>query len=213
MPAPVQISRYPNRRFYDRQSSKYISLGEIEQMVQAGQTVEIRDNQTGEDLTRSVLTRIIMDRQPEKMQLFPIDMLHFIVRSNTMMTEFLQDYFRHSLTYLEYLQRHGNAATRLGTPMHWMKAWIDRIVPRGPAAMDSPTADSNGDDSSGDDRSGDDRSGDAEPSEDVSAEAITGESRERALDEDRAEQLARRVEQLEERIRKMEAVESSSKST
>jgi len=180
--APVQISRYPNRRFYDRQASKYISLGDIEQIVQEGRTVEIRDNQTGEDLTRAVLTRIIVDRQPEKMQLFPVDMLHFILRSNTMMTEFLQDYFRHSLTYLEYLQRHGNVATRLGTPMHWMKTWIDRIVPQSPA--------------------------EAEQEAGPAVEPTNGDA---APAEDRAAHLARRVEELEERIRKMEAKEAVSK--
>jgi polyhydroxyalkanoate synthesis repressor PhaR len=119
---PIQITRYPNRRFYARHESKYISLQEIEEIVRAGNRVEIRDSQTDEDLTGVVLTRIIMERQPEKMQLFPIDMLHFIVRSNDLMTDFLRDYFRHSLPYLEYLQRHGTTAARsLTKPIHWVR--------------------------------------------------------------------------------------------
>src|SRR5439155_21553596 len=65
----------------------------------------------------------------EKMGLFPIDMLHFILRSNDVMMDFLRDYFRHALPYLEYLQRHSAAAINLVRPIHWVKAWLDRIAP------------------------------------------------------------------------------------
>jgi polyhydroxyalkanoate synthesis repressor PhaR len=121
----IQIKRYPNRRFYARNTSKYVSMPEIEEMIRAGHTVEVRDSQTGDDITHLVLTQIIMDRQPEKIALFPIEMLHSIVRSNDMMTEFLRDYFRHSLTYLEYLKQHGTSVKGLANPVHWVKAWLD----------------------------------------------------------------------------------------
>ena len=124
---PIQITRYPNRRFYARSESKYVSLQGIEDLVRGGQNVEIHDSQTDEDLTRAVLTRIIMDRQPEKMRLFPVDMLHCIVRANEMTTDFLRDYFRHALPYLEYLHRHSTAAMTLAQPMHWVKAWLDNM--------------------------------------------------------------------------------------
>lgn len=127
----IQITRYPNRRFYARNESRYVSLEEIEEMVRAGKSVEIHDSQTDEDITGAVLTRIILERQPDKMRLFPIDMLHFVVRSNDVMSDFLRDYFRHSLPYLEYLQKHSTAAvTTLVQPMHWMKAWLDSIAPQ-----------------------------------------------------------------------------------
>jgi polyhydroxyalkanoate synthesis repressor PhaR len=126
---PIQIKRYPNRRFYARNTSKYVSLPEIEEMIRAGHTVEIRDNQSGDEITHAVLTQIIMDRQPEKMSLFPVDMLHSIVRSNDMMTEFLRDYFRQSLTYLDYLKQHGASAQNLANPVHWVKAWMDGFRP------------------------------------------------------------------------------------
>ena len=122
----IQIKRYPNRRYYARNSSKYVSLQDIEGMIQEGHTVEIRDSQSGEDLTRTVLAQIILERQPEKMALFPTDMLHLILRSNKNMSVFLRDYFRQSLTYLEYLQQHSPTATALAKPMHWLKAWLDQ---------------------------------------------------------------------------------------
>ena len=126
--SPITIKRYPNRRYYASNTSSYISLQEIEALVQQGHTVEIRDSQTGDDLTRTVLTQIIMERHPEKMSLFPIDMLHCILRSNDVMSGFLRDYFRHSLTYLDYLQRHSTNAPALVQPMHWVKAWLDGIT-------------------------------------------------------------------------------------
>ena len=122
----ISITRYPNRRYYARNTSKYVSLQEIEEMVQSGNTVVIKDSQNGEDLTRAVLTQIIMERHPEKMSLFPTDMLHFILRSNDAMSGFLRDYFRHSLTYLDYLQQH-SAATAFVQPVHWIKAWLDGL--------------------------------------------------------------------------------------
>jgi polyhydroxyalkanoate synthesis repressor PhaR len=132
---PVKISRYPNRRLYDHSRSRYVSLEEIEQIVLTGKSVEVRDSQTEDDLTRVVLARIIMERQPEKMQLFPVDMLHFMLRANAVMSDFLRDYFRHALPYLDYLQRHSAAAVNtLVQPMHWIKAWLDSIVPHKPAA-------------------------------------------------------------------------------
>src|SRR3972149_5401640 len=118
---PIQIKRYPNRRFYARNTSKYVSLPEIEEMIRQGRTVDVVDSQTGESITHAVLTQIILERQPEKMSLFPIAMLHSIVRSNEAMTDFLRDYFRHSLTYLDYLQQHGTVTGGLPNPVHWVK--------------------------------------------------------------------------------------------
>ena len=134
---PISIKRYPNRRYYASNTSSYISLQDIEALVQDGHNVEIRDSQSGDDLTRTVLTQIIMERHPEKMSLFPTDMLHCILRSNDVMSEFLRDYFRHSLTYLDYLQRHSSNTSSLIQPMHWVKAWLDGIAAVG-TSRDAP---------------------------------------------------------------------------
>ena len=120
----VRIKRYPNRRFYASHTSKYVSLTEIEQMIRDGMTVEIVDSQTGEELTRAVLVQIIAEKHPDKMAMFPPAMLHSILRANDVMVNFLHDYFRNSLAYLDYFQKHG-ASEPLPQPMHWMKAWLD----------------------------------------------------------------------------------------
>lgn len=191
---PLAIKRYPNRRFYARHASAYVSLPEIEQMIRDGHTVEIRDSQTGEDITRAVLTQIILDRQPEKIALFPKDMLHFIVRSNDMMSNFLRDYFRHSLTYLDYLQRHGPAAANLARPVHWVKAWLDGFVP--PKTDDAATP----------------ADGAAPASPAASAEPSTAgtDSAVEAMAPAEDAGIDDRIAQLEARIRQLEAMNHSS---
>jgi polyhydroxyalkanoate synthesis repressor PhaR len=139
---PILIKRYPNRRYYARNTSKYVSLKEIEEMVQRGNTVEIRDSQTDEDMTQAVLAQIIMDRHPDKMSLFPTDMLHMILRSNDAMSGFLGDYFRHSQTYLDYLQRHNPVASAMVRPMHWVKAWLDNASSTSPPTENQPAPES-----------------------------------------------------------------------
>lgn len=126
---PIRIKRYPNRRFYASHTSKYVSLSEIEEMIHQGLTVEIIDRQSGDDLTRSVLIQIIAERHPDKIAMFPTAMLHSILRANDVMTNFLHDYFRNSLAYLDYFQKHG-ASGPLEQPTHWMKAWLDNLSPQ-----------------------------------------------------------------------------------
>ena len=125
---PILIKRYPNRRYYARNTSKYVSLTEIEEMVRAGRTVEIRDSQTDVDMTQSVLTQIIMDRHPEKLSLVPSDMLHFILQSADVMSNFLGEYFRQSLNYLDNLRSRNPVATAM-LPMSWVKNWLDGFTP------------------------------------------------------------------------------------
>ncbi|MCC6491803.1 MAG: polyhydroxyalkanoate synthesis regulator DNA-binding domain-containing protein [Pirellulales bacterium] len=121
---PIRIKRYPNRRFYAGHTKSYVSLGDIEALIRSGQDVEIVDSQTGEDLTRQLLVQIIAERHPEKMALFPTAMLHSMLRANDVVANFLKDYFRNSLSYLDYLHQHG-ATGPLAQPVHWMKAWFD----------------------------------------------------------------------------------------
>jgi polyhydroxyalkanoate synthesis repressor PhaR len=133
---PIRIKRYPNRRFYASHTSRYVSLPEIEQLIRDGATVEIVDSQTGEDITRSVLVQIIAEKHPDKIAMFPTAMLHSILRANDVMTEFLREYFRNSLAYLDYFQKHG-ASAPFGEPMQWMKAWFENW-PMQPIAKGAP---------------------------------------------------------------------------
>jgi len=101
----VTIIRYPNRRLYDRSQNKYVTLQDVEDTVRRGRTVIVRDSKSGVDLTRAVLAQIILERYPERMELFPVSLLHVIIRADDLMLGLLRDYARQSLPYVEMLER------------------------------------------------------------------------------------------------------------
>jgi polyhydroxyalkanoate synthesis repressor PhaR len=59
----VTIKKYANRRLYDTESSAYITLDRLAEMVREGREFEVVDAKTGEDITRQVLTQIIVDEE------------------------------------------------------------------------------------------------------------------------------------------------------
>src|SRR5215213_4290990 len=59
----VTIKKYANRRLYDTESSTYITLDRLAQMVREGREFEVLDAKSGEDITRQVLTQIIVDEE------------------------------------------------------------------------------------------------------------------------------------------------------
>jgi len=122
-PEVVSIKRYPNRRLYDRQARRYITLQDLEDLVLQGKRIEVRDSRSGDDLTRSILTQILLERHPEKMEMFPIAMLHGILQANDLVLEFLRTYLRQSLAILEQMQQPAPLAPFLA-PMDWMRAMI-----------------------------------------------------------------------------------------
>jgi polyhydroxyalkanoate synthesis repressor PhaR len=62
----VLIKRYGNRKLYDTQASRYVTLDRIAEMVRAGRDLRIVDNDTGEDLTAVIFAQIIFEEQKRK---------------------------------------------------------------------------------------------------------------------------------------------------
>ena len=74
------IKKYPNRRLYDTETSSYVTLAEIKQLVMQHQPVVVRDAKTGEDLTRSILLQIILEEEAGGAPMFSEAMLANIIR-------------------------------------------------------------------------------------------------------------------------------------
>jgi polyhydroxyalkanoate synthesis repressor PhaR len=74
------LKKYPNRRLYDTQSSSYITLADVKQMVLSGEDFEVRDAKTGEDLTRSILLQIILEAESGGVPMFSTQSLAQIIR-------------------------------------------------------------------------------------------------------------------------------------
>jgi len=79
-PSPVIIKKYANRRLYNTQTSSYVTLDHLAQMVKEGTDFEVRDARTGEDITRSVLAQIIFDEENKGQHLLPIQFLRQLIR-------------------------------------------------------------------------------------------------------------------------------------
>ena len=77
---PVVIKKYANRRLYNTQTSSYVTLDHLCDMVKAGTEFEVRDARTGDDITRSVLTQIIFEEEAKGQSLLPIKFLRQLIR-------------------------------------------------------------------------------------------------------------------------------------
>ena len=75
----VVIKKYENRRLYDTTNSRYVNLDEVAQAVQDGMDVQVVDAATGEDITRLVLTQIIVENAKAPDSNFPLDVLRQMV--------------------------------------------------------------------------------------------------------------------------------------
>ena len=74
------IKKYPNRRLYDTDTSSYITLSEIKQLVMENEPCVVVDAKTGDDLTRSILLQIILEEEAHGSPMFTAPVLSNIIR-------------------------------------------------------------------------------------------------------------------------------------
>lgn len=79
-PPPVVVKKYANRRLYDTSTSAYVTLEDLSAMVKEGVDFAVQDARTGEDLTRQVLTQIIVEEESRGESLLPIQFLRQLIR-------------------------------------------------------------------------------------------------------------------------------------
>ena len=73
------MKKYANRRLYNTATSSYVTLDELSQMVRKGEEFVVFDAKTGEDITRSVLTQIILEEDSKGRNLLPIGFLRHLI--------------------------------------------------------------------------------------------------------------------------------------
>lgn len=96
---PRLIKKYPNRRLYDTETSTYITLADVKQLVLGGEPFTVVDAKSSEDLTRSILLQIILDEESSGAPMFSADMLSQVIRTygnamQGMMGEYLEKNIR-----------------------------------------------------------------------------------------------------------------------
>ncbi|MGH7159927.1 MAG: polyhydroxyalkanoate synthesis repressor PhaR [Acetobacteraceae bacterium] len=76
---PVVVKKYANRRLYNTESSSYITLDTLAEMVRGGRDFVVYDAKSGEDITRGVLTQIIVEEENKGRALLPTSFLRHLI--------------------------------------------------------------------------------------------------------------------------------------
>lgn len=75
----IVIRKYENRRLYDTANSRYVNLNDVAEMLRQGMNVQVVDSARGEDITRLILTQIIVENAKDGESALPLDILKQIV--------------------------------------------------------------------------------------------------------------------------------------
>ena len=77
--APITIKKYANRRLYNTATSSYVTLDHLAQMVKEGTQFAVFDAKSGDEITRSVLTQIIVEEESKGQNLLPVSFLRHLI--------------------------------------------------------------------------------------------------------------------------------------
>jgi polyhydroxyalkanoate synthesis repressor PhaR len=99
------IKRYSNRKLYDTQESRYVTLEEIEEMIRAGKEISVVDAATGDDLTSVTLAQIILENERSRRAALPSAFLHQLIKHGEAWQDFVQKSMKSSLEGIVSSQR------------------------------------------------------------------------------------------------------------
>src|SRR5262244_3970192 len=106
------IKRYSNRKLYDTQESRYVTLEEIEEMIRAGKEIAVVDAASGEDLTSVTLAQIILENERNHRATLPTAFLHQLIKHGEAWQEFVQRSLKSSLDGIITSQREADRVLR-----------------------------------------------------------------------------------------------------
>lgn len=127
------IKKYGNRRLYDGRLSRCVTMDEIGDLVRRGEDVRVVDGDTGEDLTKRVLTQIILEQSNAKvLELLPVEFLRRLIAIRTdAPSEWLDQYLTMGAHFLErQMSATGPAAKAVQDSFSTMFPWLEQWLPR-----------------------------------------------------------------------------------
>ncbi len=117
---PRIIKKYPNRRLYDTDTSTYITLADVKQLVMDTADFVVRDAKTGEDLTRSIMLQIILEEETGGAPMFTEAVLGNIIRFyGNAMQSFMGSYLEKNVQSFMDLQVKMSEQSKGLTPELW----------------------------------------------------------------------------------------------
>lgn len=127
-PAPIVIKKYENRRLYDTDSSRYVNLDGVAELVRGGRDIRVVDSKTGEDVTRHVLTQIIVDGAKDPEHGPPLEFLRDLVRARDQAgRDFFQWYLKSAGEVYERVRETMQRSPFAPDPS-WMRLWDPRAM-------------------------------------------------------------------------------------
>ena len=148
----ITIKKYANRRLYNTASSSYITLEDLAKMVRDNVEFQVLDAKSGDDITHSILTQIIMDEESNGGQMLPVSFLRQLIgmygnSMQTLMPSYLEasmDNFRQNQTKIREAFEKGMTANPLAalheTNMAMMRAAAEAFMPGVAKPKDKPAA-------------------------------------------------------------------------
>ena len=97
------IKKYSNRRLYDTENSKYITIAEVSEMIKNMENIQVVDAKTNDDVTAYILTQIVLEDAKNNNVLLPVPLLHTLIRyGDNILRDFFTNHLNHSMnSYME----------------------------------------------------------------------------------------------------------------
>jgi polyhydroxyalkanoate synthesis repressor PhaR len=137
---PITIKKYANRRLYNTDTSSYITLDDLADMVRANSDFVVVDAKSGNDITHSILTQIIVEQEASGgKQMLPVSFLRDLISMygnsmQNMMPSYLEasmENFRKNSTQLASALKSGNPIAQIAeTNMAMVRAATDALMPK-----------------------------------------------------------------------------------
>ena len=118
MSNPRVIKKYPNRRLYDTEESRYITLADIKDLVMNKVDFEVIDKKSGEDITRTILLQVISEQEQHGDAIMTEDFLAQIIRAyGSVVPDFMARYLEQSMSFFTKQQKflQGQVKSVVGT--------------------------------------------------------------------------------------------------
>jgi polyhydroxyalkanoate synthesis repressor PhaR len=138
-PRTLEIRKYQNRRYYDSTRSRHLSLQQIHRLIMEGHNIRVLDAKTDEDITSKVLTQILLEFEPVKLDLFSTELLTRAIRVNDrLLKDFVDVYFRQafeafcgSQKQVDQMlrQTHHLASTAASSAANLLRPWMPISAP------------------------------------------------------------------------------------
>ncbi len=121
-PAQRVIKKYPNRRLYDTETSSYITLAEVKQLVMNKASFVVRDAKSGDDLTRSILLQVILEEEAGGAPMFTEQVLASIIRFyGQAMQSYMGPYLEKNIQAMSEVQAQLSEKAEGLSPEMWTK--------------------------------------------------------------------------------------------